>query len=421
MPRSANPAAPGINLSRLQTSIDRLAAAGATRLAYTEDDIRGRNLTIEMMRALDLSVRIDAAGNIFGRRAGAEDLPPIVFGSHVDTVRGGGKYDGVLGVMAGIECMRVLFDKDLVTLHPLEIVVFANEEGQRFGALCGSRGAVGKLSQAELDSVDGTETLRDAIRAIGGRPEDIDSSALEPGAMTAYIELHIEQGGELERLGAPIGVVQGISGIQHVEVVLSGAANHSGTTTMTDRQDSLVAASALILAVRHAAAVRNLCRVATVGQLTVSPNSINIVPGEVRLMIELRDLDADRIHHALSVLQAEAREIALRHGVCLSFQPRKLVAPTPCDTRIIAQIEKSCMELGLDFHRMPSGAGHDAQMIASIAPMGMIFVPSVGGISHSTKEFTTDEHCAQGAAVLLHTILGVDRLRTHAATGVSTE
>lgn len=420
MQRSANQVVPRLSPTEVQNGIDRLAAIGTTRLAYTSDDLRGRQLIAHMMREVGLEVRIDSAGNMFGRREGMEELPPIVFGSHVDTVRGGGRFDGVLGVVAGIVCIQALEQSRIRTRHPLEVVVFVNEEGQRFGALTGSRAAVGDLSESDLDIRDESgETLRDAIRAVGGSPEDIASSVLQAGDIAAYLELHIEQGGELEERGVSIGVVEGISGIQHVDVRLVGAANHSGTTTMSARRDALVAAAVFVLAVRQAAAERKLCRVATVGQLTVSPNSINIVPGEVKLTLELRDITATRIAAALESIRSEALLTARAHHVAVEFTPRPLVAPVLSHSTIIQLITESCETLGLSHHAMPSGAGHDAQMMARVAPMGMIFVPSAGGISHSPKEFSSAEDCTHGAEVLLHTILRLDRLSTDQLKGVS--
>ena len=420
MSQSASQVIPGIIPTELQNGIDRLAAIGTTRLAYTAEDIRGRQLTAEMMREASLQIRIDSAGNMFGRREGSQDLPPIVFGSHVDTVRGGGRYDGVLGVIAGIACIQALERASIQTRHPLEVVVFANEEGQRFGALVGSRAAVGDLSECDLDIRDESgESLRDAIRAVGGCPEAIASSSLKAGDIAAYLELHIEQGGELEERGVSIGVVQGISGIQHVDVRFLGAANHSGTTAMSSRRDALVAAAALVLSVQQIAVERKLCRVATVGQLSVSPNSINIVPGEVKLTLELRDIDAARIDAALEVIRSQAISIACSHNVTLDFAPRPLVAPVLSHPTVIEQITGSCETLVLSHLAMPSGAGHDAQMMGRVAPMGMIFVPSVGGISHSPQEFTTPEDCSRGAEVLLHTILRLDRLSTEQLKGAS--
>jgi beta-ureidopropionase / N-carbamoyl-L-amino-acid hydrolase len=415
MPRSTSPGAFRIQASNLQRRIDRFAEIATTRLAYSEEDIRGRELVMDMMREVGLAVSVDAAGNILGRRGGRRDLAAILFGSHIDTVREAGRFDGVLGVAAAIECVAVLQATDRLTLHPLEVVIFANEEGQNFGALCGSRAAVGEISSEDLQHSDASgRTLSDAIRGVGGKPEELRSSIYADGRFSAFVELHIEQGGELDRLGIPIGAVEGISGIQHTDVLISGVANHSGTTTMEARHDALAAAAELVLAVRQMALQLHSCRVANVGRLVVSPNSVNIVPGSVELTVELRDMQATRIARTMHEIKGKAEDIAERYGVSFAFLDRKFMEPVPAHPAVLAAIEESCQALQLPFQRIPSGAGHDAQMMARIAPMGMIFVPSVGGISHSSQEFTEAEDCARGAEVLLETILRLDQLRDEA-------
>jgi len=375
---------------------------------------------MDMMREVGLEVRIDAAGNVFGRRAGSRSLPVIMFGSHIDTVREAGRFDGVLGVVAAIECVAVLAAAGTVTSHPLEVVIFANEEGQNFGALCGSRAVVGDISSEDLQRTDAAgRTLGEAIRSIGGKPEEMLPSLYEEGRICAFIELHIEQGGELDRLGIPIGAVEGISGIQHTDVLITGIANHSGTTTMEARHDALAAAAELVLAVKEMASEQHACRVATVGRLVVSPNSVNIVPGAVELTVEIRDMQATRIARTMEEVRAKAETIGERYGVGFELLDRKFMEPVPAHPMVLGAIEQSCLALELPFQRIPSGAGHDAQMMARIAPMGMIFVPSVGGVSHSAKEFTEAEDCALGAEVLLATILRLDRLTDEAATGVA--
>jgi len=397
-----------IDGSALLRRIEHICNTGATRLAYSEDDIRGRSLVTEMMRDVGLEVHTDPAGNIIGRRAGRKELPPLAFGSHVDTVRNGGRYDGVLGVMAGIECIAALQQTGCTTDHPLELMVFANEEGQIFGALCGSRAIAGLLGPDDLAHRDGaSRTLADAILAIGGDPSQLRAAARKSGDISAFVELHIEQGGVLESSKVPIGIVEGISGISYTDVRVLGTANHSGTTVMKLRKDALVAASELVLSVRTAALERK-CRVATVGQMTVSPNATNIIPGEVTLTIEIRDLERGKILETLDHIRYCGRAIAERSGIQLDFSERALIEPVPCSPVVQEAIAQSCLDLGLKFQAMPSGAGHDAQMMARIGPMGMIFVPSVGGISHSPRESTSAEDCARGAQVLLQTILRLD-------------
>ena len=401
---------PRIDGNSLLRRIEAIAATGATRLAYSEEDIRGRAVVEEMMRDLRLEVRTDAAGNIIARRPGKLHRPPIVFGSHVDTVRDGGRYDGILGVMAGIECIAALEQADCVTEHPLEVIVFSNEEGQRFGALCGSRALVGLLNDNELGRRDGAEcTLAEAIDGVGGNVTQLPSAIRNPGDIAAFVELHIEQGGLLESSGTNVGIVEGISGICYTEVRVSGHANHSGTTVMEHRRDALVAASDLILAVQQTA-LEGMCRVATVGRMMVLPNANNIIPGEVILTIEVRDLERARMVDSVTHIRRRGESISQQTGVQFEFVDRTLIEPVPCSPIVREAIRQACTDLSLSYCPMPSGAGHDAQMMARIGPMGMIFVPSVDGVSHSPREFTSQEDCVHGAEVLLHTIQHLDRI-----------
>ena len=404
-----------IDSARLYNRIQRISRTGTTRLAYSEEDVHGRAIVMEMMQNVGLHVSIDAAGNIVGRRPGRERRPPLAFGSHVDTVRNGGLYDGILGVMAAIECVGVLENTGYTTNHPLEVIVFANEEGQRFGALCGSRALVGSLTTDDLARVDDSgRTLADAIRSIGGDPAQLPGAVRGSGEIAAFVELHIEQGGTLEKAGVPIGIVEGISGISYTDVRVTGAANHSGTTAMALRKDALVAAAELVLCVQRAA-LEKRCHVATVGQLVVSPNATNIIPGEVAFTIEIRDLDREKILASLKHIRECGEHIASRSNIEIEFSDRKLIDSVPCSPVVQQAIIRSCGDLGLKFQTLPSGAGHDAQIMAKLAPTGMIFVPSMGGISHSPREFTTSEDCARGTQVLLETVLRLDHTLSNPA------
>ena len=385
-----------------------MSHTGPTRLAYSEEDVRGRAVAIDMMREVGLRVSIDAAGNIVGRRPGHEQLPSLACGSHLDTVRNGGNYDGILGVMAAIECVATLQEAGHRTVHPLEVIVFANEEGQRFGALCGSRAMVGALGADDLAHADETgRTLAEAIQSIGGNPAQLPGAVRKTGDIAVFVELHIEQGGTLEQARVPIGIVEGISGISYTDVRIFGSANHSGTTAMELRKDALAGAAELVLCVQRAALDKR-CQVATVGQLVVVPNSTNIIPGKVTLTIEVRDLDRKKTMATMKHLHERAQEIALRSGVQIEFSARTPIDSVPCSSLVRQTIEQSCVDLGFEFQTLPSGAGHDAQMMAKLAPIGMIFVPSMGGISHSPREFTSSEDCARGAQVLLESILRLD-------------
>lgn len=398
-----------INADRLASRIERLAGIGPTRLAFTEEDRRARALVMTMMREAGLAVRIDAAGNILGRRDGRRAAPPILFGSHIDTVPNGGRFDGVLGCLAGIECVQTLNEAGARTEHPLEVVVFANEEGQNFTGLSGSRAMAGLLDEAELSKVDRSgRTFAQAIESLGGQPERIAEAARKPGEILAYIELHVEQGGVLESMRVPIGIVSGIVGILYSSVRMIGRANHSGTTPMRLRRDALIAASHFVIEVDATVRSGEFCAVGTVGRLEVLPNSRNVIPGEVRMILELRDLDPDKIARTYDHLRLKAAEISNASGVSLEFARQEAMQPATADPAIMEAIKSAAAALGLPYHVMPSGAGHDAQMIARIAPMGMIFVPSSGGISHSSDEFTSIEDCANGANVLLQTILKID-------------
>jgi N-carbamoyl-L-amino-acid hydrolase len=383
--------------------------AGVSRVGYSDADVAGRAYVMELMKAAGLQPRIDPAGNILARRAGREDaLPPVLFGSHVDSVPNGGNFDGDVGSIGSIEVMRTLHEAGRVTRRPLELVIWANEEGVAFeNGLCGSRAAAGKLEPGELDHVWNGVRKRDAIKKIGGDPDRIDAARRAKGSFRAYLELHIEQGGTLDKAGIPIGVVEGIVAIDRYEAVVKGFANHAGTTPMPERKDALVAASQLVLAVREVVNSEPGRQVGTVGHLRVTPNAPNVVPGEVRMTIELRDLQSAKIARLAQTIKMRAAEIAKRTETEIGVAPLSHHDEALATPEIQGLIEKAADGLGLRHTRLPSGAGHDAQMMALLGPMGMIFVPSVLGISHSPRELSRFADCARGADVLLHTVLAL--------------
>lgn len=407
-----------INAGRLRANLEELgrigrdAAGGITRLAWTKPDIEARRFVGEkLMPAAGLSVRVDPVGNVYGRREGAGgSLPAILFGSHIDSVPNGGMFDGDLGTLAAIEVMHSLQDANLRTRHPLECVAWTNEEGARYGhALFGSRAAVGEVDSQELELKDENGIiLRDAVRGAGGDVSRIAESRRKSGEIAAYLELHIEQGGVLEKNGFPIGVVEGIVAIRHYQVAIRGIANHAGTTPMAERRDALIAAARIVLAVQEETVRLPGRQVGTVGKLTVSPNAINVVPGSVELYIELRDLALQKIDEIFQRIQARAREIEAQTGTRIEIVPTSMDQPAVTAQWIRETIASEAAKLGLKTLSLPSGAGHDAQIMAKIAPMGMIFVPSVGGISHSPKELTRWEDVASGCEVLYRTILAMD-------------
>jgi beta-ureidopropionase / N-carbamoyl-L-amino-acid hydrolase len=403
-----------INAKRIEERIAALSQfgknpeGGVSRVAFSDADIQGRNYIQTLMKEAGLEVRIDTAGNIIGKRAGTNpSLPPILFGSHIDSVPGGGNYDGDVGVIAAMECIEVLKESNQTTQHPLEVIVFSDEEG----GLVGSRSMAGDFHESamEIKSHSG-KTIREGIRAIGGDPDRINEAQRTKGSITAFLELHIEQGGILDSEKINIGVVEGIVGINWWDVTIEGFANHAGTTPMNQRKDALLAAAKLITAVNKVATSIPGRQVATVGRIKAEPGAPNVIPGKVVMSLEIRDLSSEKIQMVYDKIQAEAKKIEQESGTKIQFNALDTTAvPALSDERIRKLIAEAAQELGFSYKLMPSGAGHDAQDIARIAPMGMIFVPSVSGISHSPKEFTRTDDMANGAAVLLRTILKIDQ------------
>ena len=383
------------------------ADGGVSRIAFSDADLAGRAYIMDLMREVGLKVRVDTAGNIIGRREGREDgLPVIMFGSHIDSVPGGGNYDGDVGVIGAIEAVQLLNEHGMTTRHPLEVVNFTDEEG----GLTGSRAMVGRLSDRTLEVVSHSGMkIKDGIRKVGGDPNRLDLAERKAGELLAFIELHIEQGAFLDEENIDIGVVEGIVGIRWWDVTIEGFANHAGTTPMNKRWDAMVSAAELTLAINHVATTMPGRQVATVGRIHAMPGAPNVIPGEVVMSLEIRDLDAWKIQQVFERIQTEAKQIAGARFTPIRFKEIDVASPpAPTDQQMRRIIAAAADELGMSFKLMPSGAGHDAQDMTHIAPTGMIFVPSVNGVSHSPKEFTSPEDMANGASVLLKTVLAID-------------
>ena len=380
---------------------------GVSRVAYSDADKQGREYVLGLMRDAKLNVTIDAAGNLVGRRVGSESgLRPLLIGSHVDSVPEGGNYDGVVGSMGAIEVAQTLAENSVTTRHPLEVVIFQNEEG----GLIGSRAMDGELTEKELDLVSRSgKTIREGIKFIGGDPAKLADVRRLKGDIAGYLELHIEQGGILDTEKINIGIVEGIVGINWWDVTIEGFANHAGTTAMNNRQDALLAGAKFIEAVNRVVTSMPGRQVGTIGRINALPGAPNVIPGKVILSLELRDLDAAKIKMLFERIQAEAQKIAADSKTKFDFKEINVNIPAPTDPRIRSSISDAARELGLTTKLMPSGAGHDAQDMARLGPVGMLFVPSVGGISHSPREFSRPEDIANGANVLLHTLLKLDR------------
>ena len=379
---------------------------GVSRVAYSEADKQGRGYVLDLLKAAHLNVTTDAAGNLIGKRKGSDNnLKPLLIGSHIDSVPEGGNYDGVVGSLGAIEIAQTLAENNVSLRHPLEVVVFQNEEG----GLIGSRAMDGELTEKELALVSRSgKTIRDGINFIGGDTSKLNEVRRNKGDIAAYLELHIEQGGTLEAEKINIGVVEGIVGINWWDVTIQGFANHAGTTAMKNRQDALLAAAKFIEAVNRVVTSVPGRQVGTVGRITALPGAPNVIPGKVVLSLELRDLDAAKIKMLYDSIYKEAQEIAQTSKTKFDFKEINVNIPAPTDPRIRAIISDAARELGLTTKLMPSGAGHDAQDMARLGPVGMIFVPSIGGISHSPKELSLPNDIANGANVLLHTLLRLD-------------
>ena len=379
---------------------------GINRVAYSEADLAGRAFTLDLYRQAGLTPRIDAAGNIFGRVAGTDaSLKPILIGSHVDSVTDGGNYDGPVGSFGAIEVARTLREQNVRLRHPVDVVVWSNEEGGTIG----SKSAVGMITAADLDVVARSgKTRRDGIGIVGGNVARLSDAILKKGDIACYMELHIEQGGILEQKGLQIGVVEGIVGLRWFEITITGFSNHAGTTPMDQRQDAMLAAAKFTVAVNEAVRAVSGRTVATVGRVVVSPNTTNVIPGQVVMMVDLRDLDQAKVEHFTTRFEQIGREIGTATNTKFAFARTVDSVPAISDPKVMSWIDGAVAALGLTRQRMPSGAGHDAQEIAHIAPMAMIFIPSVGGISHSPREFSKPEDITNGANVLLNAVIAAD-------------
>ena len=411
--------APSIDAARLRNRLERLSyhgragatfADGVNRVAYSTADLTARAWVIDEIKGADIVPRIDPAGNIFARYGGQPNQPPILFGSHIDSVPTGGNFDGDLGTFSALEVIQAVKAAKIQTRHPLEMVLWAHEESTAFGiATAASRIVAGDLQAGDMDKVWNGMKRSDAIRRIAGDPDRIETAVRGKGTWHSYVELHIEQGGTLDKSRTPIGIVDGIVAIQRYDVVVEGMVNHAGTTPMNERHDALVAASQLTLAVREIASRRQGRQVGTVGRIEVEPNSPNVIPGRVTMSVEFRDLSEQVLRELGDAIKARGAEIAKETGTTIAFTLASTNRPAMATAGIQSAIGRAADAAGLKSMRLPSGAGHDAQQIALLCPMGMIFVPSVGGISHSPKELTTWEDCANGANVLLRTVLDLDQ------------
>jgi len=412
-----------VNMSRMRadltslSSIGRMTGGGITRTSFSAADLAAREWYQARCAQAGLVLRTDGIGNMFaeargtGTAGGAGPAPAAVWsGSHLDTVPDGGAFDGAVGAVAALECVRRLAEERVELARPVRAVVFADEEGN-YNHLLGSTAIARDFTRDELAAMTGRDgdRLVDAVTAIGWNPDALAGNQVDPEQVYAFVELHIEQGPNLEASGTDIGVVTSIVAMGGAVAEFRGRADHAGTTPMTRRQDPLRSAAQLIAALPAITAAVSDTAVATCGKLVTFPGGANVVPALVRMLLDYRDPDAGRLARLDEQLIAAARQAAAAHDVTLRWTAERPVAPVELDPRVRSAIDVRARGLGLSAVAMPSGAGHDAQNMATLAPTGMIFVPSRDGRSHSPAEHTDWEDIENGANVLLATL-------THLAT-----
>jgi len=399
-----------ISLPRLRARLDALAdvgpieGGGNARLALTDEDRAGRDLVTEWMTDLGLRVEIDEIGNVVGTWPPERIDPPVMTGSHIDTVATGGRFDGTLGVLAGIEVVETVIAAGIELEHPLAVAFFTDEEGSRFAPdMLGSLVFAGGMPLEEalsIRAIDGKVLGEELLRIGYAGPQPCPARPPR-----AYVELHIEQGPVLEAEGVDIGVVTGVQGISWTELTITGQSNHAGTTPMSMRHDAGYAAADVATFVRALAAELGAPQVATVGRIELQPNLVNVVARRATLTVDLRNTDDARLAEAEHRLVVFCDELARREGVEISTRSLARFAPVDFDPEVIDLVEEIAQARDRSTKRMPSGAGHDAQMLARVCPAGMVFVPSVNGISHNPAELTHDRDLEAGANVLLHVLL----------------
>tara|TARA_B100000686_G_scaffold230684_1_gene238099 strand:- start:10212 stop:11465 length:1254 start_codon:yes stop_codon:yes gene_type:complete len=402
-----------INGERLLERIAELAqigkiegTKGCSRLAFTDADREGRDLVVTWMRDLGLTVTIDAVGNVVASTNSDGASGAVMAGSHIDTVGTGGRYDGNLGVLAGLEVIEATLAAGIELTRPLAVAFFSNEEGSRYPPdMMGSLAYVGGMSVEAVLEVEGSDgtVVGEELDRIGYR-----GSAPCPGAAPhAFVELHIEQGPVLDKEDIQIGLVEGVQGISWTELALSGQSNHAGTTPMSLRRDPMRVAAEIVVAARSIASEIGGSQVATVGSLTLHPNLVNVIPANATMTVDLRNMDESSLQLAEEQLQLRVAAIAEDEDVDVKSRSLARFEPVEFDGRVVKQIEQLAKQRGLSTKRMPSGAGHDAQMMARVCPTGMIFVPSLDGVSHNPSEHTDPQDLVVGAQLLADTMLAL--------------
>jgi len=409
----------GINIHRLKNHLDQLALIGATadggvtRPSLTPEYLKARDQVARWMEEAGLTPRTDAIGNLIGRREGKiAGAPAILVGSHIDTVVNGGKYDGTVGVLGGIEVARTLREQQVVLDHPLEVIAFIEEESTRWPiSTLGSHAMSGQIDVEKILAVPDRDgiTVAETLRSAGFDPGRIPEAARKPEEILAYVELHIEQGAVLESLHLPVGVVTGIAAQVIMELTLTGRTDHAGATPMHLRKDALAGAAEIIINIRELAKKAGPDSVATVGHLEVKPGALNAVPGEVFMTLDIRDIRQQTRDRLVTDITDMIRKTAEKHHLSCDLKETSRLIPVMLPENMVNIIAAACQKLELPVHKMPSGASHDAQNMAAITDAGMIFVRSRNGISHSPLEYSSTEDIAAGTEVLYETVIILDK------------
>ena len=408
------------NISRIMSDIEFLAGIknpnhpnGCTRHSFSSEDMIARDYLLAQMKDLHLTTKIDGVGNIRARYEGTlSDAPPILVGSHIDTVTSGGAYDGVVGVVCALECIRVLKENGVQPKNPIEIIIFSEEEGSNFaGTLLGSKALIGNLSQNDLKNMTNQQgtSAYELIKSVGYDIGTVGRDIIKKDDVKAMLELHIEQGDILDRMGCSLGIVKAIAGQHTYKVKLTGVSNHAGSTQMISRQDPMVGAAEIFLHMKQAAQNdAGGTAVATVGKISCYPNSTNAIAGEVEFYVDIRDVDEDGLKRICDELDGATELASKNNGLTYSID---LIAKSPIvhlDKDIVQSIKTAASELNIDYKEMNSGAVHDSVMLTKITKVGMIFVPSVKGLSHCPEEFTKSDDILIGCKVLLKTLILLD-------------
>ncbi|WP_143414862.1 Zn-dependent hydrolase [Geobacillus sp. E263] len=387
--------------------IGKQPSGGVTRLSFTKEERAAKEKVASYMKEAGLAVYEDAVGNLLGRKEGKDPEAAVVLvGSHLDSVYNGGMFDGPLGVLSAVEVLQTMNERGVETKHPIEVVAFTDEEGARFSyGMIGSRGMAGTLSEEELVHQDKHGiSIAEAMKAAGLDPSEIGKAARRKGSVKAYVELHIEQGRVLEQANLPIGIVTGIAGLVWAKFTVEGKAEHAGATPMPIRRDPLVAAAQIIQMIEQEAK-KTGTTVGTVGQMQVFPGGINVIPARVEFSLDLRDIDAAVRDNVFQSIIERAQQIGQERNVKVTVERLQEMPPVLCSELVQNAAKEACKQLGFDVFSLPSGAAHDGVQLVDLCPIGMIFVRSKDGISHSPEEWSSKEDCAAGANVLYHTVM----------------